>query len=147
MAELTIQQASRLAKELGRSLSPSYLTRLARTQPERIGARQEKLPMGTYFYLIDEDRLKAYIAATPTKGKQKTGEEEPSLTVIEVESGIFPSSATMGPLVIVLAEDDAGRRCKYSRYFEKSQQDEARKWLEDVIKDPGIVPADLWEPA
>jgi len=77
MGEMTIKEASKRAKEQGRSLGISYLNRMAREHPERIGARFVELPTGIGYYLVDEDKLLEYIAsAKPRPGRRTKGEVE-----------------------------------------------------------------------
>jgi hypothetical protein len=68
--ELTIKQASQLAQERGHAMGISYLNRLARTNPERIGARFVEQPTGWGYYLVDEEKLLDYIATTKPRSKK-----------------------------------------------------------------------------
>lgn len=76
MGELTVRQASEYARQRGQHLSISYLDRLARTQPERIGARAVDLPTGIRYYLIDEEALAAYLASDRKRGSRPKAEGE-----------------------------------------------------------------------
>ena len=67
MADLTIKQASEFAKERGKTLSISYLNRLANKQPGTLGAIYHEMPTGVGFYTVDEAKLIAYIQSHPEK--------------------------------------------------------------------------------